>query len=165
MTVYSKKITSFPVNRSNPFLNDTSYTTDSEDFSITLNSQEMVVRNFIGINKSSQSDILDKIVELIGDKLSITKAGLNLIKYIYINAKFDEDNDSEFLPIKIDYRNSMVEMGYNSIQSVYTALLELLEKKIIARTAVEKIYFINPVFFIPAKKILITEYYKIVKEK
>ena len=86
---------------------------------------------------------------------------MNLFRYIYLNAKYEKDN---ILPIKIDYKESMIDMGYSSFQSVYNALLELLDKNIIARTGVEKIYYINPTFFAPMERILITEYYKLEPE-
>ena len=124
------------------------------------------VKNLVEIKSVNKTEAIDKIVSILGEKLQISKSGLNLFKYIYLNAKYDRDSpqDYDMLPIKIDYKDSMNEMGYTSFQSVYNALLELLEKNIIARTAIEKLYFVNSVFFIPANKINITETYKLVNE-
>ncbi len=158
----AKKIANYPVNRSNPF-NKKKYTSDENNFSLFADND---VKNLVEIKSVNKTEAIDKIVSILGEKLQISKSGLNLFKYIYLNAKYDRDNpqDYDMLPIKIDYKDSMNEMGYTSFQSVYNALLELLEKNIIARTAIEKLYFVNSVFFIPANKINITETYKLVNE-
>jgi len=158
----SKKIAYFPVNRNTPFNND-KFLVDGNTFSLNKEDKNgSVVLNLVEMHKIKRENAIDVIVNVLSEKLQISRSGINLFRYIYLNAKHEKDNpeDYDVLPIKIDYKTSMVEMGYTSIQSVYNALIELLEKNIIARTAVEKLYFINPVFFVPPEKILVTEHYR-----
>jgi len=153
-----KIINSYPNNRKTPFSKKKSYITKDNSFSITTSLDDEVTCNLVGVQKISKEDAINKIIDVLEDKLEISKSGINLFRYIYLNAKYKK---SEILPIKIDYKDSMIDMGYNSFQSVYNALLELLDKNIIARTGVEKIYYINPTFFAPVERVLITEYYKL----
>lgn len=157
----SKKIADFPINRSTPF--EDKLLSDSNSFSLSNNVKDGIVLNLVETHRIKRENAVDVIVNVLSEKLQISRSGINLFRYIYINAKYEKDNpiDYDVLPIKIDYKKSMIEMGYTSIQSVYNALIELLEKNIIARTAVEKLYFINPVFFVPPEKILVTEHYKL----
>jgi hypothetical protein len=157
----SKKIADFPINRNTPF--EDKLLSDSNSFSLTNNLKDGVVLNLVETHRIKRENAIDVIVNVLSEKLQISRSGINLFRYIYINAKHEKDTPKsyEILPIKIDYKKSMLEMGYTSIQSVYNALIELLEKKIIARTAIEKLYFINPVFFVSPEKILVTEHYKL----
>lgn len=157
-----KKINSYPNNRKTPFGKKKTYTTKDNSFSITTSLNDEITCNLVGVQKVTKEEAINKIVDVLEDKLEISKSGINLFRYIYLNAKYDKN---EILPIKIDYKESMTDMGYNSFQSVYNALLELLDKNIIARTGVEKIYYINPTFFAPVERILITEYYKLETEE
>lgn len=160
----SKKIADFPINRNTPFVND-KFSKDGNNFSLTNDIKNGVILNLVETHKIKRENAVDVIVNVLSEKLQISRSGINLFRYIYLNAKYEKDNpeDYDILPIKIDYKKSMLEMGYNSIQSVYNALIELLEKNIIARTGLEKVYFINPIFFVPPEKILVTEHYKLEK--
>lgn len=152
-----KIINSYPNNRKTPFSKKKSYTTKDNSFSITTSLDDEITCNLVGVQKVSKDEAINKMIGVLEEKLEISKGGMNLFRYIYLNAKYQKDN---ILPIKIDYKESMIDMGYSSFQSVYNALLELLDKNIIARTGVEKIYYINPTFFAPVERILITEYYQ-----
>jgi hypothetical protein len=117
-----------------------------------------------GIHNINKKQAIDLMSNTIKEKLGITKGGINMFKYLFslfrevsLNASDEECS----MTLKVIFEDCRDAIGYNSTQSVWNGLAELLDKDIIARSAVPGVYFLNPNFFLLTETIIVTELYKL----
>lgn len=163
----NKTIRDYPIKKSNPFIqkNDNEgYISRNKSFSVNVvPNGETDSMSLTGIHKVHKDKALEILGEILREKLDITKGGINVFKYIYNNIdKVEQSNeDGEIMTFKVNFDDCRDVCGYNSTQSVWYGLAELLDKDIIARSGVPGVYYLNPNFFHPAGSIVVTEYYKL----
>lgn len=159
-----KTIRDYPINRLNPFEKESPFISKDKSFSVNVIES---ARSLTGIHKIKSDEALDIVCATLKEKLGLTKVGVNIFRFLFLS-KIDGEM------VKINFEECREEMGYTSTQSVWCGLAELLNNNIIARAKVTRkvmdeerglhlhYYHLNPVFFLPAKTIVVTEYYKVV---
>jgi len=147
-------------NNTDKFESLAKYLSDDRSFFVNVVSVEKSRNlNLTGIHKINKDQALELIGDVLKDKLEITKGGINVFKYIFNKL---ERNEKDFImTFKVDVDQCRDDIGYTSTQSVWYGLAELLDKSIIARSAILGVYYLNPNFFLPTEKIVVTEYYKL----
>lgn len=159
-----KKLNDYAINQTDPYDKNSKYVNKDNTLSIVANQDDLMeTKNVVEIHYIVQDEVVDKIIEILKDRLKISRSGLMLFRNIY--SKYTRKKHKLQEPIEIDHKVFAPDMGYNSYQSVYNSILELLDKDIIARSGNEKLYFLNPMFFTKTNNLLITEYYKKVASK
>ncbi len=162
MSEKGKGIRDFPVNRTNPFKEGKFF---NENKSLTLDiaagGKSQVQQTVTHHQKISSEDALDMFGETLKSKLGVTRGGVTLFKFLYQQVQAGKIINDDGYQIDVDFKNCMIECGYQSTQSVFNGLAELLDLDIIARSGNTGMYFLNTNFFIPANSLIITEYLKI----
>ncbi len=83
-------------------------------------------------------EIISRYVLFMAKNLKLSKKAKEVLKFIVNTRK--KNNDRGIIDIEIFKEVS----GYNSLGPIYAGINELVEKKLIARTNYNDIYFINP---------------------
>ena len=158
-----KTIRDYPIKKKNPFAKKKNqegtknYLSKDRSFSVGIVSDSI---SLTGIHKVGQGAALDVLGDILKEKLDITKGGINVFKYIYNS--LEKDNDGQpLMTFRVNFEHCRDTCNYTSTQSVWYGLAELLDKNIIARSAIPGVYFLNPNFFHPTGSIVVTEYYKL----
>jgi len=169
-----KTIRDYPLNRINPFETESPFISKDKSFSVNVVEN---ARSLTGIHKIKSNEALDIVCLTLKEKLGLTKVGVNIFRFLYLNPDYvyeAKDMKDANLMAKINFEECREEMGYTSTQSVWCGLAELLNNNIIARAKVSRkimdkerglhlhYYHLNPIFFLPTKTIVVTEYYKVV---
>ncbi len=160
-----KTIREYPINRKSPFgtpKKPKNYLTQDKNLCVNIipNKKKSNSRNLTGIHKLNKDQAVELMGDILKDKLEITKGGINMFKYLF--TQLEKSDDEYNMTFKVDFTKSRDDIGYKSTQSVWYALAELLDKNIIARSAVPGVYFLNPNFFLPTDSIVVTEFYKLI---
>jgi hypothetical protein len=142
----------------NPFLTNENYLTKDNTFSVSASNKDEA-RNVTGVHKISKDQAIELMSGIIKDKLDITRGGINIFRYLFSKLELFEGEYS--MTVKIDFNDCKNDIGYDSTQSVWNGLAELLDKDIIARSSVPGVYFLNSNFFLLTETIVVTEYYKL----
>lgn len=158
-----RKLTDFPEMVENPFINELVVPQKSKTNVIaTKNGGAILNMNTGQIDDDTlflaQRKVLDKepFIKLFQSQLKalfgLTQAGVRVFGYFMEQSTFGDK-------VEFNLQDCLNFTGYNSKDSVFRGLAELLENDFIARTNKTYFYYINPQIFYKGDRIvLVTEY-------
>jgi len=162
------RVVDFPENHENPFIPNLLITKGKKNIIIAKTDKAIMSREtgeveedtlFIGTRKELDKDQFVKIfhshLQAIFD---LSKASLKVFSYI---ASVTEYGDR----IIFSLEDCKKYTGYNSKETIYRSLAELLKADIIARTDASNLYFINPQIFYKGDRIVLVNEYRKKREK
>jgi hypothetical protein len=158
------RVVDFPENQENPFIPNLLIKRGKKNIIIAKSDKAIMSRGtgeieedtlFIGTKKDLDKDQFVKIfhshLQAIFD---LSKAALKIFSYIASVTEFGDR-------IIFHLEDCKKYTGYNSKETIYRALAELLRADIIARTDSSNLFYINPQIFYKGDRIvLVTEYRK-----
>jgi len=146
-----KKITSFPRNEENPFIEDIMEITISKRRKIISGKKPSLIVDGEGEVLGEQVfAVLEKVDKASFTKVfkkgwlglfDLSKAAIKVFSYITIASKPNKDT------VFFDAKECKEHTGYKTHQPINTGLAELIEKDFIARTDKSYLYYINPTMF------------------
>lgn len=161
------RVMDFPENQENPFIPNLLIKRSKKNIIIAKTDKAIMSREtgeieedtiFIGTKKDLDKDQFVKIfhshLQAIFD---LSKSALKLFSYI---ASITEYGDK----IIFNLENCKKYTGYNSKETIYRALAELLKADIIARSDASNLFFINPQIFYKGDRIVLVSEYRKKKE-
>lgn len=120
--------------------NKTTTITSLSDSDILINNDKDS-KLFLSKEKVSASEFIKVYANMVGTSLKLSSTAIHL--FVYLTTKLEFNNDKIYFKVK----EAMESMGYKSMAPIYTALKELADADIIARTRDNRELFINPAVF------------------
>lgn len=163
------KVLDFPENRENPFLSNLIIPKGKKNVIVSRQTDKALFSTITGeVDQETlflaQKKDLDKeqFVKIFHSHLQIifdlSKSTLKVFAYIASVTSFDDK-------VVFDIDDCLKYTGYNSKQTIYRSLAELLNADMIARTPHFNIYYINPQIFYKGDRIVLVQEYKLKKKK
>jgi len=159
-----KKITSFPKNLENPFIEDIMEINISKRRKIIAGRKPNLVVDREGEVVGEQVfAILEKVDKTSFTKVfkkgwlglfDLSKAAIKVFSYITIASKPNKDR------VFFDMKECKEHTNYKTHQPINTALAELIEKGFIARTDKSYLYYINPTMFFNGNRAKLIQAYE-----
>lgn len=171
---YSKKkgISDFPENRNNPFLQKLMVPVKSKNQAVATSKNDIIINTITGEQKddalflaSKKNVDAEEFVKIFQGSMAaifgLSKAAQRVFSYVFSAVKPSQDN----LIFRAD--DCKEATGYNSIQTIYSGLAELLDNEFIAKSDITNVFFINPQIFYKGDRLIILREYrkKKIKEK
>jgi len=154
-----KNVSDFPRHERNPFMNQFMYMRNTRNKVVAagqiygahdkstgevneeLNIRAMVVER---VDKEAFIRVFDDYLQVI---FGLSKRALMVLKYTMTALKFNDDS------IYFDLKEAKKTTGYNSKDTIFKGLAELMDKQVLARGEKVNFYFINPRAFVRGNRL------------
>ena len=152
------KIMDFPENRENPFIPNLIIPKGKKNVVIAKSDKMLMSREsgevdeetlFIAAKKEVDKEQFVKIfLSNVQALFDLSKSTLKVFSYLASVAEYGDR-------IIFDLERCKEYTSYNSKQTIYRAMAELLNAEVIARTSMNNIFFINPQIFYKGDRIVL----------
>jgi hypothetical protein len=154
-----KSVTDFPRHDKNPFMQELLYMRKSRNKIVASTKGEHILDADTGeiregeftraviverVDNEQFIRVFDNYLTTIFD---LSKRALMVLKYTMTALKFNDDR------IYFDVQEAKTATGYNSRETIFKGLAELIDKGVLARTDKVNFYFINPKAFVRGNRI------------
>ena len=160
------RIIDFPKNEENPFITDLlSIKRKNKTVAVARNKAvvdrltgEATDAVFMGIQREVDQDDFVKIFTAgMKELFDLSKNTLKVFSYLLSITTFDDK-------IFFDLNQCKRYTGYNSRETIFKAIRELLQNEVIAKTVHPNVYFINPTYFYKGDRLVMIREYRVKKE-
>ncbi len=165
-------VSDFPENRDNPFLQKLMVPVKSKNQAVATSKNDIIINTITGEHKeealflaSKKNVDAEEFVKIfqgsMGAIFGLSKAAQRVFNYVFSTIRPSQDT----LLFRVD--DCKQTTGYNSIQTIYSGLAELLDNEFIAKSDITNVFYINPQIFYKGDRLIILREYrkKKVKEK
>lgn len=142
-----KGVRDFDTHRTNPFVGKAELA--NSDGTVRMVSSES--GSHITRHRDVMSGWDERYTQTLQKYFGLGKSGICVLRY-FLQLTDIEDNK-----VTIDLKECARVAGYQSVQSVFHGLGELLDKQFIARSGRHNLYFLNPIIFTKVNNIELTE--------
>lgn len=162
-----KKLTDYSTNKQNPFLRDTVHHIEKGDKQVIMSTKEPdliidsdgVVKGhtvFVRKTKVDKARFTKIFLSGVSAFYDLSKSAMKVFGYIVNSIKPNSDS------FNFDLDDCKEFTGYSAKNTIFNALAELAENKIIARGKNPYHYYINPTFFFNGDRLSLLEQYVII---
>ena len=170
MEIKKKGVSDFPENRENPFLQQLTVPVKSRSQAVATNKNDIIVNTitgeqkdgalFLASKKTVDSEEFAKVFQgAMATLFGLSKAAQRVFNYLLFITRPSQDT----LLFRIE--DCKQATTYNSIQTIYSGLAELLDNQFIAKSDITNVYFINPQIFYKGDRLIILREYRRKKVK
>jgi hypothetical protein len=160
-----KGVSDFPENRDNPFLQSLFVPVKSKSQAVATSKNDVIINTITGEHKDDALFLASKkhvdseeFVKLFQGSMAaifgLSKAAQRIFSYIFSITKPSQDT----LLFRIEDCKEATK--YNSIQTIYIGLAELLDNEFIAKSDITNVFFINPQIFYKGDRLIILREYR-----
>lgn len=163
-----KKISDFPHHRENPFMSNLLIPSTRRTVAVGRPKDKKVIDSitgemddsfFIGIKKELDKEEFVKIFQSqLSAIFDLSKSALKVLSYFMSVAKYSDELD-------FDLDDCKVFTKYNSKDTIFNGITELLNNEIIARGKNPYKYYANPSIFYKGDRIVLVTEYRLSKKK
>lgn len=160
-----KGVSDFPENRENPFLQKLLVPVKSKNQAVATSKNDIIINTITGEHKddalflaSKKNVDAEEFVKLFQGSMAaifgLSKAAQRVFSYIFSITKPSQDT----LLFRVDDCKKATK--YNSVQTIYSGLAELLENEFIAKSDITNVFYINPQIFYKGDRLIILREYR-----
>jgi hypothetical protein len=170
METKKKGVSDFPENRDNPFLEKLMVPVKSKSHAVATSKNDIILNTITGEHKedalflaTKKSVDAEEFVKIFQGSMAaifgLSKAAQRVFNFVFSVIKPSQDT----LIFRVD--DCKEATGYNSIQTIYSGLAELLDNEFIAKSDITNVFYINPQIFYKGDRLIILREYRRKKAK